>query len=135
MLFSDIKLIDYNKKFNIFLSRDDSMDKKPLGTNINLKKIVTEEYVQVRSINLKLRKGKFTSGGNIFPAKILDENFLAYVDTLNGDFKKSNVLKVKLELQQYIDKSGIIRSEQTIIKVLNYEKDYQQDAQQFIDSK
>jgi hypothetical protein len=64
-------------------------------------------------------KWKFTDGSQSFFAEILDKNFINKVNNSEAVFAKDDILKVKINLTQWLTDSGI-KPEYTIIEVLDH---------------
>ncbi|MCT3282207.1 hypothetical protein EFP16_01360 [Lactiplantibacillus pentosus] len=96
---------------------------------------VSEEdtFLQIISVAFEHGKWQFSSGGNRFFAKIEDESFLKDVEKNVQQFGSTDVLKVHLLTRQYIDKAGLLKSEYTVLKVLDHQRGGQQIELNFTD--
>ncbi|WP_125711122.1 hypothetical protein [Companilactobacillus zhongbaensis] len=101
----------------------------------NLDTTVNEVYLQIINVAFEHGKWKFSSGSNTFFANITDEQFLKTVEKNLDQFGSTDLLKVKLQTRQYLDKDQIIKSEYTVQKVLDHHKGSQQIKLDFTDEK
>lgn len=97
---------------------------------------ISEEdtFLQIISVAFEHGKWQFSSGGNRFFAKIEDKNFLNDVEKNFQQFGSTDVLKVRLRTRQYIDKTGLLKSEYTILRVLDHQRGGQQIELNFTDT-
>lgn len=89
--------------------------------------------MQIISVAFEHGKWQFSSGSNRFFAKIEDENFLNDVEKNIQQFGSTDVLKVHLRTRQYIDKTGLLKSEYTVLRVLDHQRGGQQIELNFTD--
>ena len=82
--------------------------------------VETTKYLQIENIAFEHGKWKFLDGSNHFFANIEDKNFLSEVKKNQQLFGSTDTLKVNLRTKQYIYKSGNLKTENTIVKVLEY---------------
>ena len=82
--------------------------------------VETTKYLQIENIAFEHGKWKFSDGSNHFFANIEDKNFLSEVKKNQQLFGSTDTLKVNLRTKQYIYKSGNLKTENTIVKVLEY---------------
>ena len=91
-----------------------------------LNSIKQDVYLQAIHVAFKHGngKGKFSEGENAnqFFADIEDEDFLESVQKNKIQFGSTDTLKVKLRKTQYLDKSGALKTDYTIVKVLQHIK-------------
>lgn len=88
----------------------------------DLKSSVSEVYLQIINVAFEHGKWKFSNGANQFFSEIKDKNFLNRVKKNEETFASSDTLKVRLETSQKIDKKGMLKSEYTILKVVDHIK-------------
>lgn len=83
-----------------------------------------EVYLQIINVAFEHGKWKFSEGNNTsqFFADIEDEDFLESVQKNKIQFGSTDTLKVKLRKTQYLDKSGALKTDYTIVKVLQHIK-------------
>ena len=96
--------------------------------------VETTKYLQIENIAFEHGKWKFSDGSNHFFANIEDKNFLSEVKKNQQLFGSTDTLKVNLRTKQYIDKSGNLKTENTIVKVLEHNIGGQQLKLDIIDA-
>lgn len=82
----------------------------------------SEVYLQIINVAFEHGKWKFSNGSNTFYAAIEDEDFIEAVKKNQQQFGSTDTLKVKLKTAQKIDKEGKLKSEFTILKVIDHVK-------------
>lgn len=96
---------------------------------IKAKELTTSEsevFLQIINVAFEHGKWKFSDGANQFFAKIEDTDFLKSVKHNQLQFGSTDTLKVLLRVKQYLDKDGVLKKENTVIKVLEHKKGTQQ---------
>ncbi len=83
-------------------------------------------FLQIINVAFEHGKWKFSDGSDQFFATIEDEDFLTSVAQNQQQFGSTDTLKVTLKTEQYIDKDGILRKDNTVLKVLEHVKGTQQ---------
>lgn len=85
---------------------------------------VTESELYLQIINVAFEHGKwrFSNGSDTFYASIEDDNFINSVKKNQQQFGSTDTLKVKLRTAQKIDKNGKLKSDFTVLKVLEHVK-------------
>lgn len=85
---------------------------------------VTESELYLQIINVAFEHGKwrFSNGSDTFYASIEDESFINSVKKNQQQFGSTDRLKVKLRTAQKIDKTGKLKSDFTVLKVLEHVK-------------
>lgn len=107
--------------------------KVPTTTSKELNSSTTTQYLQIMNVAFEHGKWRFSSGGNTFFAEILDKDFLKSVERNIQQFGSTDILKVLLETQQFVDKDGSLKSNYKILKVLEHRKGAQQIDLDFTD--
>ncbi|MDT2831835.1 hypothetical protein P7H62_12835 [Vagococcus carniphilus] len=82
----------------------------------------TEVFLRIVNVAFENGKWRFDNGSNSFFARITDETFIKEVENNNIQFGSTDVLKVELETSQYLNKEGSLKSEYTVLKVLDHIK-------------
>lgn len=80
----------------------------------------SEVYLQIINVAFEHGKWKFSNGTNTFYAAIEDEEFIDAVKKNKQQFGSTDTLKAKLRTSQKIDKEGKLKSEFTVLKVLDH---------------
>lgn len=83
---------------------------------------VSEVYLQILNVAFEHGKWKFSNGSSQFFAAIEDEAFIKSVEKNEQRFGSTDTLKVKLKTSQYLDKDGKLKSDYTILEVLDHIK-------------
>lgn len=86
----------------------------------------SEVYLQIINVAFEHGKWKFSNGSNSFYASIEDESFIDGVKKNLQQFGSTDTLKVKLRTSQKIDKEGKLKSDFTILKVIEHIKGHKQ---------
>lgn len=86
----------------------------------------SEVYLQIINVAFEHGKWKFSNGTNTFYASIQDEGFIDGVKKNQQQFGSTDTLKVKLLTSQKIDKDGKLKSEFTVLKVIDHIKGHKQ---------
>lgn len=84
------------------------------------------KYLHVVNVAFEHGKWKFSDGATQFFADIEDKDFIKLVEKNEIQFGSTDVLKVKLKTQQFIDTQGKLKSSFTILKVLDHIKGSQE---------
>ncbi|MDR1152247.1 MAG: hypothetical protein LBK72_07205 [Bifidobacteriaceae bacterium] len=79
-----------------------------------------QTWVQVVGIELDYRKWRFTEGESRITAPIEDIAFRTRIDNDEVTFGKGDLLHVELRTRQYRDRSGAIKAEYGIVKVIEH---------------
>lgn len=103
----------------------------PEEENLDITTSVT--YLQIINVAFEHGKWKFSNGDNQFFANIDDEEFIKSVQKNFQQFGSTDLLKVDLQTQQYINKEGNLKSKYTVKKVLEHKKGAQQINLKFTD--
>src|SRR5699024_4975940 len=82
----------------------------------------SEVYLQIINVAFEHGKWRFSNGSNTFYASIEDENFIDAVKKNEQQFGSTDTLKVRLRTSQSLDKDGKLKSDFTILKVLDHVK-------------
>lgn len=85
-----------------------------------LETVDSEVYLQIINVAFEHGKWKFSNGTNTFYAAIEDEEFIDAVKKNKQQFGSTDTLKAKLRTSQTLDKEGKLKSEFTILKVLDH---------------
>ena len=88
---------------------DELIEEKEIETNLQAVGISFEEG----------HKWKFTDGSESFFVKISDEDFVEQVQSDQVRFSKGDIFRVKMKVSQTVDRSGRLRLEREILKVLD----------------
>ncbi|WEV40345.1 hypothetical protein [Lactobacillus sp. ESL0681] len=83
---------------------------------------VSEVYLQIINVAFEHGKWKFSNGASQFFADIEDQDFLDAVTKNEQRFGSTDTLKVKMKTSQYLDTDGKLKSNYTILKVLDHIK-------------
>ncbi len=83
-------------------------------------------YLQILNVAFEHGKWKFSDGANQFFATIADEDFIEAVKKNKQRFGSTDTLKVKMKTVQSLDKTGKLKKEYTIVKVLEHFKGAEQ---------
>ena len=113
--------VEYNLNLEIH-SQEVSYFEVPEIKEKELDISVTETYLRIVNVAFENGKWKFDNGTNSFFAKIIDTNFIKEVENNNIQFGSTDVLKVRLESSQYLNKEGTLKSEYTVLKVIDHIK-------------
>ena len=78
--------------------------------------------VNLHLVNVAFEHGKWrvTDGGSSFHVGIADESFLAQVEANEIQFTSGDILKVRLRTSQFRTTGGQLRSEYTVVAVLDH---------------
>lgn len=87
---------------------------------------ISEVYLQIINVAFEHGKWKFSNGANQFFADIQDETFIESVEKNEQQFGSTDTLKVKLKTTQCLDKTGKLKSDYTVLKVLEHTKGSEQ---------
>lgn len=90
-------------------------------------------YLQIINVAFEHGKWKFSNGDTQFFADIDDKEFIKSVRKNFQQFGSTDLLKVELQTQQYINKEGNLKSKYTVKKVLEHKKGAQQISLKFTD--
>lgn len=113
----------HNKKVSLTVKQEDYQKfdvPEAKEKRLDTKEIVV--YLQMINFAFEHGKWKFSRGNSTFYADIQDEEFLKAVKKNEQRFGSTDTLKVKLRETQYLDKDGNLKSDYTIIKVLDHIK-------------
>lgn len=117
----------HDEKMSVIVSHSDyskfdvpSVKEKHLETND------ATVYLQIINVAFEHGKWKFSMGDSQFFADIDDEQFLKSVEKNEEQFGSTDALKVKLRTAQYLDKNGNLKTNYTIVKVLEHIKGSEQ---------
>lgn len=80
-----------------------------------------EQNLQI--VNISFQDGgkwRFTDGNATFYADILDKDFLARVEKNQAAFAHDDILRVRLKRRQAVSTAGGLKTEYTIISVLEH---------------
>lgn len=81
----------------------------------------SEERLQLVAVVFKDdNKWRFSDGASAFYAAILDEGFLGRVDKDEERFGKNDIFRVLLKRRHYLDVSGVLRQEISVLEVLEH---------------
>lgn len=72
---------------------------------------VTETYLRIVNVAFENGKWQFDNGSNAFFAKITGTDFIKEIESNNIQFGSTDVLKVELEISQFLNKEGTLKSE------------------------
>jgi hypothetical protein len=79
-----------------------------------------ETWLQVVGIELDFKKWRFTEGESKITAPIEDASFRTKIDNHEVVFGKGDLLQVELRTRQYRDRSGAIKAEYGILRVIEH---------------
>lgn len=124
----------HDKQEKITISKSDyeyfdvpSPEKEDLDVTTNT------TYLQIINVAFEHGKWKFSNGDTQFFADIDDEEFIKSVQKNFQQFGSTDLLKVELQTQQYINQEGNLKSKYTVKKVLEHKKGAQQISLKFTD--
>ena len=93
----------------------------PEATEQTLSENESEEHLQLVAVVFKNdNKWRFSDGASAFYAAILDNTFLSRVDRDEERFGKNDIFHVLLKRRHYIDATGALRQEVSIVKVIEH---------------
>lgn len=85
----------------------------------------TESTMTLKAVSISFarnNKWRFTEGDNSFYAKILDEAFLANVQSNAEDFVANDIYTCKVRTQTWLNDDGSLYPERTILEVVSHQR-------------
>jgi len=93
----------------------------PDATEQTISESESEERLQLVAVVFKDdNKWRFSDGASAFYAAILDEFFLSRVDKDEERFGKNDIFRVLIKRRHYLDASGVLRQEISILEVIEH---------------
>lgn len=93
----------------------------PEVTEQTISEAESEERLQLVAVVFKDdNKWRFSDGASPFYAAILDNEFLSRVDKDEERFGKNDIFRVKLRRRHYLDSSGVLRQEVSVLQVIEH---------------
>ena len=109
-------------KIEVTITREESKwFAAPEASEQTISESESEERLQLVAVVFKDdNKWRFSDGASAFYAAILDDGFLNRVDKDEERFGKNDIFRVLLKRRHYLDESGVLRQDISILNVIEH---------------